>query len=184
MFQELNLLTIIYFYSAKNRCPYNFFKVENSVGKYYDDNWKYYNQFLVIVLSDFVSYMYMVNIWIYHKYSKTSLAFTLNFKEYSMLSSFSPVWLFVTPKTVAHQAPLSMGCSWQEYWSGLPCPPPGDLPNPGIETASLMSAALAGRFFTTSASWEAPQNVVCTLPFSLSEFPFELWTVSRKGQES
>ena len=62
MFQELNLLTIIYFYSAKNRCPYNFFKVENSVGKYYDDNWKYYNQFLVIVLSDFVSYMYMVNI--------------------------------------------------------------------------------------------------------------------------
>ena len=41
--------------------------------------------------------------------------------------------LFVTPWTIAHQAPLSMGFSRQEYWSGLPCPPPGDLPNPGIK---------------------------------------------------
>ena len=48
-----------------------------------------------------------------------------------------------------------MGVSRQEYWSGLPCPPPGDLPNPGIELASLMSPALAGGFFTTSATWEA-----------------------------
>ena len=47
---------------------------------------------------------------------------------------------------VALQAPLSMGFSRQEYWNGLPCPPPGDLPNPGIEPISL---ALAGRFFTT-----------------------------------
>ena len=52
-----------------------------------------------------------------------------------------------TPQTVAHQAPLSMGCSRQEFCSGLPCPPPGDLPHPGIEPASLMSPALAGRFF-------------------------------------
>ena len=52
----------------------------------------------------------------------------------------------VTPWSVAHQAPLSMGFSKQEYWSGLPCPPPGNLPNPGIETAS---PALAGGFFTT-----------------------------------
>ena len=52
------------------------------------------------------------------------------------------VWLFVTPWTVAHQAPLSMGFSRQEYWSGLPCPPPGDLPKPGIEPGSLMSPAL------------------------------------------
>ena len=58
----------------------------------------------------------------------------------------------VTPWTVAHQAPLSMGFSRQEYWSGLPCPPPGDLPNPGIEPASLMSPALAGRFFTIQFS--------------------------------
>ena len=42
----------------------------------------------------------------------------------------------------------------QEYWSGLPCPPPGDLPNPGIKPTSPMSPALAGSFFTTSATWE------------------------------
>ena len=53
--------------------------------------------------------------------------------------------------TVAHQAPLSMGFSRQEYWSGLPCPLPGDLPDPGIEPTSLTSA-LAGQFFTTSAT--------------------------------
>ena len=46
-------------------------------------------------------------------------------------------WLYVTPWTVAHQAPLSMGFSRQEYWSGLPCPPPGDLPHPGIKPTSL-----------------------------------------------
>ena len=49
-----------------------------------------------------------------------------------------------------------MELSRQEYWSGLPCPPPGDLLNPGIEPASLKSPALAGRFFTTCATWEAP----------------------------
>ena len=50
--------------------------------------------------------------------------------------SLSRVQLFVTWWTVAHQAPLSMGFSRQEYWSGLPCPPPGDLPNPGIKFSS------------------------------------------------
>ena len=50
-----------------------------------------------------------------------------------MLSHFSRVCLFVTLWTITHQAPLSMGFSRQEYWSGLPCPPPGDLPDPGIE---------------------------------------------------
>ena len=58
---------------------------------------------------------------------------------------------FVTLWTVAHQAPLSMGFSRQEYWSGLPCPPPGDLPVPGTELEFRMSPALAGGFFTTSA---------------------------------
>ena len=58
----------------------------------------------------------------------------------------SCVRLFETPWTVAHQAPLSMEFSRQEYWSGLPFPPPGDLPNPEIE---LVSPALAGGFFTT-----------------------------------
>ena len=60
-----------------------------------------------------------------------------------------------TPWTVACQAPLSMGLSSQEYWSGLLCPPPGDLPNPGIEPESLTSPALAGGFFISSATWEA-----------------------------
>ena len=61
----------------------------------------------------------------------------------------------VTLWTVAHQAPLSMGFSSQEHWSGLPRPPPGDLPKPGIEPESLVSPALAGGLFTTSATWEA-----------------------------
>ena len=67
----------------------------------------------------------------------------------------SHVWLFATAWTVALQAPLSMGFSRQEYWRGLPGPPPGDLADPGIEPVSLMSPSLAGRFFTISASWEA-----------------------------
>ena len=58
----------------------------------------------------------------------------------------------MTPWTVAHQVPLSMEFSRQEDGSGLPCPPPGDLPNPGIKPASLVSPALAGRFFTTEPS--------------------------------
>ena len=62
---------------------------------------------------------------------------------------------FVTPWTVAHQAPLSMRFPRQEYWSGLPFPFPGDLPHPGIEPAS---PALAGRFFTTGTTWEAPEG--------------------------
>ena len=56
---------------------------------------------------------------------------------------------FAAPWTVAHQAPLSMGVSRQECWSGLPFPPPGDLPNPGMEHMSPMSPALVGVFFTT-----------------------------------
>ena len=58
--------------------------------------------------------------------------------------------LFAMPRTVAHQALLSMGFSWQEYWSRLPFPPPGDPPHPGTEPTSLTSPALAGRFFTMS----------------------------------
>ena len=101
-----------------------------------------------------------------------------------MLCHFSCVQLYATLCTVAIQAPLSMGFSRQEYRSGLPCPPAGDLPDPGTEPMShvscigrqgrallqgifltqglsprLMSPALAGRFFTTSTSWEAAQSV-------------------------
>ena len=72
------------------------------------------------------------------------------------LSGFSRVRLFVTLWTVACQASLSMGFSRQEYWSGLPCPPPGYLPNPGIKPISFTSPALVGGFFTTSTTWEAP----------------------------
>ena len=63
--------------------------------------------------------------------------------------SLSHVPFFATPQTVAHQAPLSMGFSRQEYWSGVPFPTPGDLPDPGVEPKSLSFPALAGRFFTT-----------------------------------
>ena len=78
----------------------------------------------------------------------------INMPYACMLSHFSCAWLPMTLWTVAHQASLSMGFSRQEYWSGMPCPPPGDLPNPGIEPMSLMSPELAGRFFTTSTTWE------------------------------
>ena len=96
-----------------------------------------------------------------------------------VLSLFSHVQLFVTPWTVACQAPLSMGFSRQEYWSGLPCPPPGDLPDPGIEPVPSMSPALAGRFFTTSATWEAPlprasdaNDLICVFTHvSVLDFP-------------
>ena len=71
-----------------------------------------------------------------------------------MLSHFSLVQLFATPWTVACQAPLSMGFSRQNSWSGLLFPP-GNLPEPGIKPMSLMSPALGGRFFTTSTTWEA-----------------------------
>ena len=72
-----------------------------------------------------------------------------------MLNCFSHVLLFATLSAIACQAPLSLGFSSQEYWSGLPCSPPGDFPNPGIQPAFLRSPALAGEFFTTSVTWEA-----------------------------
>ena len=74
-----------------------------------------------------------------------------------LLNHFSHVPLFATPWTVAGQAPLSMGIFQQKYWSGLPFPSPGDLPDPGIKPAYLFSPALAGRFFVTSATWDVPE---------------------------
>ena len=84
-----------------------------------------------------------------------------------MLSCFSHVQVFVTLWTVAHQVPLSMGFSRQEYWSRLLCPPSRDLPDPRIESMFLISPALAGGFFTTSATWEA---LFCIHCYSLSGF--------------
>ena len=66
----------------------------------------------------------------------------------------SYVQFIATPWTVAHQAPLSMEFSRQEYCRGLPFPTPGDLPTPGIEPKSLVSPALAGGFFNTGTTWK------------------------------
>ena len=96
------------------------------------------------------------------KYSKFSPEFPckdacVHAKSFRRVHIFVPLW------TIACLAPLSMGFSRREYWSGLPCPPPGDLSNPGIEPSSLMSHALAGRFFTTSTTWVAHTYVYLTL---------------------
>ena len=89
----------------------------------------------------------------------------------------------VTPWTLAHQAPLSMGFSRQEYWSGLPCPLPGDLPNPGIKPKSLMSLALTGGSFSIGAMWEAQgaqhaghlgNNTGLLAPFDSTDFTLHL----------
>ena len=84
-----------------------------------------------------------------------------------MLTHFSLVQPFVTPWTVALQAPLTMGFSRQECQSGVPFPSAADLPDTGIKPTSLMSPASAGGFFTTSATWEeelAKQDQIRTLP--------------------
>ena len=71
------------------------------------------------------------------------------------------------PMNGAHQAPLSIGFSSQEYYSGLLCPPPGDLPYPGIEPPSLVSPSLAGGLFTTSTTWEGPPPLTHTAEMTL-----------------
>ena len=86
---------------------------------------------------------------------------TPSLKSPRVPSHFSCAQLSATPWTAACQAPLSLELSRQEYWSGLPFPSPGDLPNPGtgMEPMSLKSPALAGGFFTTSTPWEAQFQV-------------------------
>ena len=85
-----------------------------------------------------------------------------------MLSRYSLVCLFAALWTVAHQAPQSMGFSRQEYWSGLPCPSPGDLSDPGMEPRSLGSPASAGVFFchlggsVPVGGWGFFKNPSCT----------------------
>ena len=85
-------------------------------------------------------------------------AHTLEYPVLCVLSRFSCVRSCVTPWTVAHQVTLSMEFSRQKLWSGLLCPSPRNLPDPGIELVSLRSPALAGGFFTTSTTWEAPEG--------------------------
>ena len=85
------------------------------------------------------------------------------------LSRFSCVRLCETPWIIAHQVPLSVGFSRQKYRSGLPCPPPGDLSNLGTEPMTLMSPALAGRFLTTSTTWETQQGWLLSPFFHLGK---------------
>ena len=77
-----------------------------------------------------------------------------------MLSCFSRVWLFATLWTIACQALLSLRFSRQDYWSGLPCPPPKDLPDPGIEPASSKSPALVGSLPLVPPG--KPKDIECT----------------------
>ena len=78
-----------------------------------------------------------------------------------MCCVLSHVQLFATPWTGARQAPLSMGFSRQEYWSGLPSPSPGDPPHPGIEPGSRASSAMPGELSTPSTTWEALLSYIC-----------------------
>ena len=75
-------------------------------------------------------------------------AISMRAKPLQSCSTLATLW------TIGHQAPLPMGFCRQEYWSGLPPSPPRDLPHSGIKPASLLSPALAGRFFITSATWQ------------------------------
>ena len=101
-----------------------------------------------------------------------------------MLSHFGRVWLFVTPWTIPCQA---MGFSRHEYWRGLPCPPPGDLPNPGIKPASLISPVLAGGFFTTNATWEALSVPLCQISSWRQSFRWSregpVYRLARRGTQ-
>ena len=133
-----------------NRCQYTT-----------DSSFAFWN-FLVIFSDIFYS-------WLVESVS----AAPVDMKEY-MCSVPSRVPLFAAAWTGACQAPLSMGFSRQEDWSGLPCPPSGDPPNLGMQPPSLMTPAMAGGFFTTRTIWEAPP-LICLffafISFTLGDRP-------------
>ena len=98
-------------------------------------------------------------------------------KKRKKVKSFSCVWLFVTPWTVAYQAPLSMEFSRQEYWSGLPFPSPGDLPNPGIEPGSpalqadtLPSEPPGNQFFESGGQSIGVSASTSVLPMNIQDW--------------
>ena len=106
-----------------------------------------------------------------------------------MLSLFSHVQLFVTPWTIACQAPLSMGFSGQEYWSGLSCPPPGDLPDPGMEPMSLCVSCIGRWVLYHECQLGSPvgarpvqKNPLKRIQMSNSERSFNLNDCSRDGK--
>ena len=92
------------------------------------------------------------SVWVGHVTHPPYQLCLICYRRLSVLSHFSCVQLFTTLWTVACQTLLSMGVSKQEYWNGLPCPPPGDLPDPRVEPVSLRSPASAG-VFTPSTTW-------------------------------
>ena len=110
-----------------------------------------------------------------NKFERTSVGFADSHRVVGMCSCcayvLSHAWLFVTLWTVAHQADLSMGFFRQDYWSELPFPIPGDLPDPGIEPespVSLVSISCIGRWILYNwAIWEAPSRTCC--PYFLVE---------------
>ena len=103
------------------------------------------------------NYLFVIVVVTGKYYSSTLVpAFTGTVCDEWCVCALGRVWLFPTSRTIALQAPLSMGFSKQEHWSGLPFPPPGDLPNSEIKPASIVSPALAGRFFTNCVTREAP----------------------------
>ena len=91
---------------------------------------------------------FKITVTMFIVYSHYSVS--LNVEMCMMLTHFSHVLLFMTLWTVAHQAPLSIAFSRQECWNGLPYPPPGHLPNPEIESASLMSPTFSSVQFSRS----------------------------------
>ena len=97
-----------------------------------------------------------------------------NFSKFGILfvcaQSLSHVQLFATLWTIACQTPLSMRFSSQEYWSGVPFPPPGDLPKPGIKPTSPVAPALAGGFFTTEPPDSLIKYVMLIISALLSPF--------------
>ena len=88
----------------------------------------------------------------------------------------------MTPWTAARQAPLSMGFPRHEYWSGLQIPSPGDLPDPGIEPASLMSSALAGGFLLILLLFIETFDAYEALKISLGDGDFFFFSVGSSGQ--
>ena len=99
------------------------------------------------------------------------LLFANNLMKAYALCVLGRIQLFATLWTIAHQAPLSMGFPRQEYWSGFPFPPSGDLPYPGIKSTTPVSPALTTGFFTTSATWESQRALGIVLKVLVAEVP-------------
>ena len=114
----------------------------------WDENWPFLTVTLFTPQSALVLILYYIDALAFNHLILLDL-------HACVLSRFSHVQLFATLWAVTHQASLSLGFSRQEHWSGLPCPPPGDLSYPGIEPAFLTVSWIGRLFFTTGTTWEA-----------------------------